>query len=218
MVNGAHGKITPLVLKAVELGGKQDHVLATTLLHLEVEKYAVGHRQNQEIVTRKNVQVHISSFSFDHFQTTYVLSYNVQSSIIFNIIHSIEHEVDCKWGPWGEWKTCTKECGGGKKSRFRPIATPASNGGKPCEGNSTQWKYCNAQACDIDCEWGPWSAWSTCSKTCGWGVKSISREVAKPAISGGKPCEGPGVKREACNQQACPDVTKSGISFYFEVQ
>ena len=68
MVNGAHGEITPLVLKAVELDGKQENVLATTLLHLEGDMHAVGHRQTQDFVTIKIVQVRIQSFSFDHFQ------------------------------------------------------------------------------------------------------------------------------------------------------
>ena len=147
------------------------------------------------------------------------LFYNVQSSINF-IIYSIEHEVDCKWGPWDDWTSCSAECGGGRKSRSRPVATPESDGGKPCKGNGTQWEYCNTQACDlaVDCKWEPWGEWSTCSKTCGWGVRSISRQVATLAINGGKSCEGQSVKREACNQRACQDVTKSGISFNFEVQ
>ena len=40
MVNGVHGEITPLVLKAAELDTKQEHVPATTLLHLEVDMLA----------------------------------------------------------------------------------------------------------------------------------------------------------------------------------
>ena len=145
------------------------------------------------------------------------LSNNVQCSINF-IISSIEHEVDCKWGPWGEWSSCSKTCGGGLKSLSREMNTPASGGGKPCVGGNTTYESCNMQNCGIDCVWGSWGEWSTCSKTCGWGVKSLSRKVARPASDGGKNCEGSGVKREACNVQACPDVTKSGSAFYFALQ
>ena len=100
------------------------------------------------------------------------------------------------------------------------MVTPASDEGKPCEGNGTQWVDCNVQACDlaVDCEWGPWVEESPCSKTCGGGRKPLSRKVARPASDGGKNCEGPGVKWESCNTQACPDVTKSGSAFYFVVQ
>ena len=83
MVNGAHGEITPLVLKAAELGAKQEHVLAITLLHLEGDMSALDHRQNQEIVTPKLVQVRIPSFSFDCFQNTFF----VLLSSIFNKFH-----------------------------------------------------------------------------------------------------------------------------------
>ena len=71
MVNGVHGEITPLVLKAAELDTKQEHVPATNLLHLEEERHAPDYHQNQENVTLKIVQVRNPSFSFDHFQNIY---------------------------------------------------------------------------------------------------------------------------------------------------
>ena len=70
MVNGVHGEITPLVLKAAELDTKQEHVPATTLLHLEEERHAPDYHQNQENVTLKIVQVRILSFLFDYLQST----------------------------------------------------------------------------------------------------------------------------------------------------
>ena len=62
MVNGAHGRITLLVVRAAELETKQEHVLATTLLHLEEERHVLGHHQNQENVTLKIVQVFMPIF------------------------------------------------------------------------------------------------------------------------------------------------------------
>jgi len=55
--------------------------------------------------------------------------------------------VDCQWGAYGEWSNCTKECGGGEKTRTRNEATPASNGGQECEGNSTETETCNQEEC-----------------------------------------------------------------------
>ena len=135
---------------------------------------------------------------------------------MYFIIHLVELEVDCEWGSWGEWTACSADCGGGRKSRSRPVATPASDGGKPCEGNSTQWENCNMQTCGFDCVWGLWGEWSTCSKTCGGGRKSRSRKVAMPATRGGETCKGPGVIWESCNTQTCSNVTKSGSTFFWK--
>ena len=55
--------------------------------------------------------------------------------------------VDCVWGEYGEWSTCSATCGGGTKTRTRPEATPASNGGAPCTGSATETGACNPDAC-----------------------------------------------------------------------
>ena len=58
--------------------------------------------------------------------------------------------VDCAWGEYGEWSTCTAACGGGTKIRTRPKTTPASNGGAPCTGSATETETCNHDACQGD--------------------------------------------------------------------
>ena len=55
--------------------------------------------------------------------------------------------VDCMWGEYGEWSTCSATCGGGTNTRTRPEATPASNGGAPCTGSATETGQCNPDAC-----------------------------------------------------------------------
>ena len=55
--------------------------------------------------------------------------------------------INCTWGSYGEWTTCTKPCGGGEKTRSRSEETPASNGGLECEGNSTERSSCNEDSC-----------------------------------------------------------------------
>ena len=55
--------------------------------------------------------------------------------------------INCTWGSYGEWTTCTKTCGGGEKTRSRSEETSASNGGLDCEGNSTERSSCNEDSC-----------------------------------------------------------------------
>ena len=118
-------------------------------------------------------------------------------------MYSILEPVDCKWGPYGEWTSCSKTCGGGEKSRQRSVFIPASNGGKDCDGKANQIEGCNAEACVVDCEWGAYGEWSSCSKLCGGGEKSRSRQVAKPASNGGLACQGNTTETETCNGHSC---------------
>ena len=55
--------------------------------------------------------------------------------------------MDCEWGSYSEWSSCTVSCGGGEKSRTRAVATAASNGGQDCEGEATETMVCNEAAC-----------------------------------------------------------------------
>lgn len=53
---------------------------------------------------------------------------------------------DCELGAWGEWTGCAVKCGGGLKSRTRPVLREASVGGKQC-GVKEEKKECNSQGC-----------------------------------------------------------------------
>ena len=55
--------------------------------------------------------------------------------------------VDCKWGDYSEWSSCSQTCGGGEKSRTRSKETQAENGGSPCTGDETDKQSCNPDAC-----------------------------------------------------------------------
>ena len=69
--------------------------------------------------------------------------------IIFAIVNNITDITlgDCIWGEYGEWSTCSSTCGGGTKTRTRQEATPASNGGAPCNGSATETGQCNLDVC-----------------------------------------------------------------------
>ena len=53
---------------------------------------------------------------------------------------------DCQWSLWGEWEPCSKQCGGGSQKQTR-AQSKATHGGKPCEGRSSQTRWCNKQIC-----------------------------------------------------------------------
>ena len=54
---------------------------------------------------------------------------------------------------------------------------------------------------------GGWSSWLTgpCSKTCGGGVRNVTRECNNPRPRcGGKDCVGISIDRVSCNKRCCP--------------
>ena len=51
----------------------------------------------------------------------------------------------------------------------------------------------------MDGVWGEWSDWGTCSKTCGPGTQTASRECQFPDPDNkGKECEGESTKTQEC--------------------
>ncbi|XP_054631701.1 A disintegrin and metalloproteinase with thrombospondin motifs 20-like isoform X1 [Dunckerocampus dactyliophorus] len=57
----------------------------------------------------------------------------------------------------------------------------------------------------VDGEWGPWGAYSACSRSCGGGTRSTTRECNKPEPrNGGKFCVGRRMKFRSCNTEPCP--------------
>jgi len=64
-----------------------------------------------------------------------------------------------------------------------------NNGNLPlCQGPFAEIKVCNA--CQQDCVWSTWSAWSTCSSPCGSGTTIRGRGVLIPSAYGGSMCFG----------------------------
>ncbi|KAG8508993.1 LOW QUALITY PROTEIN: SCO-spondin, partial [Galemys pyrenaicus] len=53
--------------------------------------------------------------------------------------------------------------------------------------------------------WGPWGPWSSCSRSCGGGLRSWTRACDQPPPQGlGDYCEGPRAQGEACQTLPCP--------------
>ncbi|KAK3558847.1 hypothetical protein QTP86_028719, partial [Hemibagrus guttatus] len=54
-------------------------------------------------------------------------------------------------------------------------------------------------------EWGPWGPYSMCSRTCGGGTRSTSRDCNRPEPrNGGRFCVGRRMKFRSCNTEPCP--------------
>lgn len=54
-----------------------------------------------------------------------------------------------------------------------------------CRSASAETQNCNEKRCSVDCAWGDWAEWSSCS--CG-GTRKRSRPVAVQAMHGGNSC------------------------------
>ena len=107
---------------------------------------------------------------------------------------------DCVVPAWSAWSTCTKSCGTGVQKRSRATVEP-KNGGTACP-HSAEMRTCNKHVCAPDCVVPAWSAWSTCTTSCGTGFQKRHRFVTEPTF-GGKACPHYDETR-ACNMHACP--------------
>mmetsp|Transcript_32636 Transcript_32636/g.68983 ORF Transcript_32636/g.68983 Transcript_32636/m.68983 type:complete len:833 (+) Transcript_32636:156-2654(+) len=120
--------------------------------------------------------------------------------------------VDCQLGDWSGWGGCSKECGGGLKTRVRPVLMQSQNGGLPCS-EIQQSQSCNVQGCDKDCELGDWGPWTGCSRACRFvgtgkgGLDTRKRKIHRPATGSGR-CPTPTSKARLnmveCNMNECP--------------
>ncbi len=110
--------------------------------------------------------------------------------------------VNCEMNDWSGWSACSKTCGGGLMNRTRTVKTAPLNGGTACPP-STESSTCNNQECPVDCVVSDWSAFSSCSATCGGGTQTRTRTVTTKPTFNGAACP-PLTESQVCNTQGCP--------------
>ena len=112
--------------------------------------------------------------------------------------------VNCQWAGWNQYTACSKTCGSGTQSRSRTKTVTEKYEGT-CTGLSTETRSCNTQNCPsnffsvplalrqfvklalflVNCQWGGWNKFSSCTKTCGSGTESRSRSKTVAEQYGG---------------------------------
>nr|CAJ65510.3 HyTSR1 protein [Hydra vulgaris] len=117
-----------------------------------------------------------------------------------------ECPVNGMYSTWSTYSECSEPCNAGRQKRTRTCTNPSpANGGLPCVGPPEDARTCNIQKCAINGGLSEWSLFSSCSKTCGNGIKERKRTCTNPAPSvGGKDCIGSLVEVFSCKVEECP--------------
>ncbi|CAE7454323.1 Hmcn1 [Symbiodinium sp. CCMP2456] len=125
-----------------------------------------------------------------------------------------ECPVDCELGSWTAWNGCEPYCEG-SQTRQRNVTRKAAFGGKSCNtlateepdfagGVTKQIRQCSNPCGPQDCLWSNWTDWGECSASCGGGIQSRDRHIARPKRGEAEDCTGPFNETQACNEKSCP--------------
>ncbi|CAJ1447505.1 unnamed protein product [Effrenium voratum] len=84
------------------------------------------------------------------------------------------------WSSWSSWGGCSNS----QRERHRTVAQEAAHGGTSVTGSLREVKPCG-QDTVVDCQLNEWSAWTTCSCTCGRGWHTRDRRIVRFSSGGG---------------------------------
>ena len=115
---------------------------------------------------------------------------------------------DCLLREWGEFSQCSKGCGGGTQQRHRSVGVRLAD---LCAGVETsEQRQCNTLPCQLKCVVSGWGPFSECSKECGAGRQTRTRDVMVAPSEGAPDC--PAVQEErSCNTVPCPPQPSATI-------
>ncbi|KAF5890956.1 A disintegrin and metalloproteinase with thrombospondin motifs 10-like, partial [Clarias magur] len=113
----------------------------------------------------------------------------------------------CKYG-----EVCSELWCMSKSNRCITSSIPAAEG-TICQTSTIDKGWCYKRMCvpygtrpeGVDGQWGTWSPWEECSRTCGGGVSSSVRHCDSPRPTiGGRFCLGERKRFKSCNIEECP--------------
>jgi hypothetical protein len=109
---------------------------------------------------------------------------------------------DCVVGTWSLWDDCTVTCNKGIQTRSRNVINASKYNGKPCP-DLEETTMCDRGPCPVNCDVSPWSAYSSCSKSCGTGNWTRTRTIIRQATLSGTVC--PDLNQTTtCREEHCP--------------
>lgn len=97
--------------------------------------------------------------------------------------------LECATHPWNSWSECSTKCGPGTQYRIRSYKDSKLAESYDCKIVLRQNQNCIGNQCgglttmigagtetNAECELSQWGPWSKCSKRCGKGLQSRTRE------------------------------------------
>lgn len=108
------------------------------------------------------------------------------------------------WTKWSDWESCSVTCDIGIARRHRNCSNPVPDRfGDHCFGDTLDDKICTPGPC-ANGGWTEWEQWSSCTMTCGGGIRLRSRTCTNPIPSTfGANCVGDSSQISSCNNKSC---------------
>lgn len=109
----------------------------------------------------------------------------------------------CLGAPWSAWPSFCR-CGQ-QRTRTRLVALDSSsNDDDDAQCAVSESQPCPDQGCARDCRYGSWSSWSACTRSCGIGLQTRTRDIVTPASENGTPCRDSETRdQRECNSVLC---------------
>lgn len=118
--------------------------------------------------------------------------------------------IDGGLSQWSNFTACSTSCGDGIRTRTRSCTSPRPQyGGRNCSVSEAtlQTRYCYLKVCPVDGNYGNWSIFTSCSRSCDGGNQTRQRQCNNPTpVGDGRNCShlGPAIETRVCNRHKCP--------------